>query len=84
MPLKSTDFNQILNIAPSGHVEIIQNIIKDTSPNQEHQNNCQLHLEMSSIFEGIIDAFELNRFQLNYEYSFLGTYLVFIKTSLAS
>ena len=42
MPLNSTDFNQILNIAPSGHVETIQNIIKDTSPSQEHQNHHQL------------------------------------------
>ena len=42
MPLNSTDFNQILNIAPSGHVKTIQNIIKDTSPSQEHQNHHQL------------------------------------------
>ena len=37
MPLKSTDFNQIFNIAPSGHVQAIQTVIKDTSPSQQHQ-----------------------------------------------
>ena len=42
MSLNSIDFNQILNIAPSGHLETIQNVIKDTSPNQEHQNHHQL------------------------------------------
>ena len=38
MPLNSTDFN----IAQSGHVETIQNVIKDTSPSQEHPNHHQL------------------------------------------
>ena len=42
MPLNSTDFNQIFIIAPSGHVETIQNVIKDTSPSQEYQNHHQL------------------------------------------
>ena len=42
MPSNSSDFNQILNIAPSGHVETIQNVIKDTSPSQEHPNHHQL------------------------------------------
>ena len=42
MPLNLTDFNQILNIAQSGHVETIQNVIKDTSPSQEHPNHHQL------------------------------------------
>ena len=42
MPLNSTDFNEIFNIAPSGHVETIQNVIKDTSPSQEHPNHHQL------------------------------------------
>ena len=42
MPLNSTDFNQILNIAPSGHVETIQNVVKDTSPSQEYPNHHQL------------------------------------------
>ena len=46
MPLKPTDFNQILNIAPSGHVETIQNVIKDTSPSQEHQIHHQLQQEL--------------------------------------
>ena len=42
MPLNSSDFNQISIISPSGHVETIQNVIKDTSPSQEHQNHHQL------------------------------------------
>ena len=45
MPLNSTDFNQILNNAPSGHVQTNQKEIKDTSPNQEHQNHHQLQQE---------------------------------------
>ena len=43
MPLYSTDFNQILNIASSGHVDTIQNVINDTSPSKEHQNHHQFH-----------------------------------------
>ena len=39
MPFNSTDFNQILTKALSGHVETIQNVIKDTSHSQEHQNH---------------------------------------------
>ena len=35
MPLNSTDFNQNLNIVPTGHVQTIHNVIKDTSPSQE-------------------------------------------------
>ena len=31
-----------LNIAPLWHVQTIQNIIKDTSPSQEHKNHHQL------------------------------------------
>ena len=42
MPSNSSDFNQILNIAPSGHMQTIHNVIKDTSPSQEHQNHHQL------------------------------------------
>ena len=42
MPLNSSDFNQISIISPSGHVETLQNVIKDTSPSQEHQNHHQL------------------------------------------
>ena len=41
MPLNSTDFNQILNIAPSEHMQTIHNVIKDTSPSQEHQYHHQ-------------------------------------------
>ena len=46
MPLNSTDFNQILNIAPSGHMQTIQNVIEDTSPSQEHQNHHLLQPEI--------------------------------------
>ena len=46
MPLNLTDFNQILNIAQSGHVETNQNVIKDTSPSQEHQYHHQLQQEL--------------------------------------
>ena len=41
MPSNSSDFNQILNIPPSGHVKTIQNVSKDTSTSQEHQNQLQ-------------------------------------------
>ena len=41
MPLNSTDFDEIFNIAPTGHVETIQNVIKDTSPRQEHHSHHQ-------------------------------------------
>ena len=47
MPSNSSDFNQILNIAPSGHMQTIHNVIKDTSPSQEHQNHHQI-LKLSS------------------------------------
>ena len=50
MPLNSTDFNQILNTAPSGHVETIQNVIKDTSPSQEHQYHHQLQQELQKCY----------------------------------
>ena len=42
MPSNSSDFNQILDIASSGHMQIIQNVIMDTSPSQEHQHHHQL------------------------------------------
>ena len=45
MPSNSTDFNQILNIPPSGHMQTIHNVIKDTSPSQENQYHHQLHQE---------------------------------------
>ena len=38
----SSDFNQILYIALSGHLKTIQNITTDASPSQEHQNHHQL------------------------------------------
>ena len=55
MPLNSTDFNQILNIAPSGHLHTIQDVIKDTSPSQKQKKSSSTPartLEISSIFEG--------------------------------
>ena len=53
MPLNSTDFNQILKIAPSGHIQTIQNVIKDTSPSQEHQNHNQLQQEPSKCHQSL-------------------------------
>ena len=46
MPSNSSDFNKILNIAPSGHMQTIHNVIKDTSPSQEHQYHHQLRQEL--------------------------------------
>ena len=54
MPLNSTDFNQILNIGPSGHVQAIQNVIKNTSPSQEHPASSKPPAK-SSIFESVLD-----------------------------
>ena len=42
---KLNRFHQIFYIAPSWHVQIIQNVIKDTSPSQEHKNHHQLQQE---------------------------------------
>ena len=47
-------------------MQTIQNVIKDTSPSQEHQNHPQLQQELSSIFEWVLDAFKLNLFQPNF------------------
>ena len=60
MPSNSTVFNQILNIAPSEHMQTIHKVIKDTSPSQEHQYHHQLkqeleHLGISSIFNQILN-----------------------------
>ena len=49
MPSNSTDFNQILRMAPSGYVQTTQNMIKDTSPSQEHQNYQQLQQENENV-----------------------------------
>ena len=46
MPSNSSDFNHILNIGPSGHVQAIQNIIKDASHSQEHPNHHKLQLKI--------------------------------------
>ena len=42
MPLNSTDFTQILDKAPSGHIKTIQKVIKNTNPRLDHQNPHQL------------------------------------------
>ena len=68
MLLNSTDFIQISNIDSLGHVQTIQNVNKDTSPSQEHPQSSSTPAktpEMSSIFERVLDAFKLNRFQPN-------------------
>ena len=70
MPLNSSDFNQILNIASSGHVETIQNIIKDTSPSQEHQNHHQFQQEL----ERGSWCLQIHRFQPNFKHSCLRAY----------
>ena len=44
--LNSTDFNQILNIASSEHIQIIKNVIKDTSPNQDVHNCDRLQPQL--------------------------------------
>ena len=65
MPSNSTDFNLILNI---------QNVIKDTSPSQEYPQSSSTPaktLEMSSIFERVLDAFKLIRFQPNFKHNSL-------------
>ena len=77
MPSNSTDFNQILNRASSEHMQTIQNVIKDTSPSQEHPQSSSTPAktpEMSSIFERVLDAFKLNRFQPNFKQGFLRAY----------
>ena len=106
MPSNSLDFNQILIIAPLGHMQTIDNVIKDTSLNQEHhllqQELYKCHqsqreflmplnssdfnqiskssstpaknLQMSLIFEGVLDAFKLIGFQSNFDHSSLRAY----------
>ena len=73
MPSKSTYFNQILNKASSEHKQTIQNLNKDTSPSQEHPQSSSTPAktpETSSIFERVLDAFKLIRFQPNFKHSF--------------
>ena len=53
MPLNSSDFNQILNITPSGHVKTMQNVIKDNSPSQEQQNHHQLQQELQKCHQSL-------------------------------
>ena len=77
MPLNSTDFNQILNITSSGHVQTIHNVIKDTRVSQEHPQKSSTPAkspEMSSIFEKVLDAFTHIRFQPNFKHSFFRAY----------
>ena len=64
MPSNSLDFNQILNITPSGHVQTMINVIKESSPSQDSgiskSSSTPARIpEMSSIFEGVLDAFKL-------------------------
>ena len=73
MPSNSTDFNQILNLAYSGHMQTIQKVIKDISPSQERPASSKPPA-MSSIFESVLDAFKLNRFQPNFKHSSLRAY----------
>ena len=82
IPSNSSDFIQILYIASSGHMQTIQNVIKDTSPSQEHPQSSSTPAktpEMSSIFERVLDAFKLNRFQPNFKQSFLREYADHLK-----
>jgi hypothetical protein len=63
-PLKSTNFNQILNIAPPGHVQTIHNIIKDSSHSQEHQNHHQLQQD----FQKYLRSFKIIGFLPNFKH----------------
>ena len=50
---------------------------KDTSPSQEHPQSSSTPAKtpkMSSIFERVLDAFKLNRFQPNFKQGFLRAY----------
>ena len=63
-----TDFNQILNIASSEPIQMFQNEIKDTNSSQECPeltSTPATNPAMSSIFESILDAFNIKRFQPN-------------------
>jgi hypothetical protein len=65
---KLNRFQPKINIASSEHKEMFQNIIKNTSSSQEHPPSSSTpakNPEMSSIFERVLDAFKLNRFQPN-------------------
>merc|ERR1712243_396129 len=53
MPSNSSDFNQILNITPSGHLQTIHNVIKETSPSQEGQNHHQLQQEFLKCYPSL-------------------------------
>ena len=77
MPSNSKDFNQILTIASAEHIWTIQNVIKGTSPSQEHPQSSSTPAKtpvMSSIFERVLDAFKLNRFQPNFKQGFPRSY----------
>ena len=70
----STDFNQNSNRASPEHMQTNQNVIKDTSPSQEHLQSPSTPAktpEMSSISERVLDAFKLNRFQSNFKQGLL-------------
>jgi hypothetical protein len=48
-------------------------MIKDISPSQEHPASSKPPA-MSSIFESVLDAFKLNRFQPNFKHNSLRAY----------
>ena len=57
MPSNATDFNQILNKASSGHMQIIQNVIQGhqlQSGTSKASSTPARTLEMSSILEGVL------------------------------
>ena len=77
MPFNSSNFSQILNIAPSGHCRPskcyqghqLQSTTSNSSSTQKRT------MEISSIFKGVLDAFKLNRFQSNFKQSSFRAYL---------
>ena len=72
MPLTSTDFNQILNLALSKPVQTIHNVMRDTSPCQEYPNHHQIKLRTlktnKTIATRLIIA-ELSLFFILFEHS---------------
>ena len=63
-------------------MQTIQNVIKDTSPSQEHPQSSSTPAktpEMSSIFERVLDAFKLIRFQPNFKHSFFRACADYVK-----
>ena len=69
---KSTYFNEISSMASSEHMEIIQNVIKEKSPSQEHPCSSSTPA-ISFIFDWVLDAFKLIGPQPNLKYNSLRT-----------